>query len=153
MWTLVGSKDTDLLQVTEQIYKVGYVVEPSIFSCSQYDDLMKELQKELSECLTQAGLQGERGLAKASFRTWRCSQGPQGEEDPAFEARLQGMQSWQRDRRTCSRVRSGSRQWQSPSSSCHSQLQPCSPIWSCPDEQLHHSLEGLNLEPRNWAWQ
>ena len=52
MWTLVGSKDSDLLQIAEQTYKGGYVVVPSILSCSQCDDFMKELQKDLSECLT-----------------------------------------------------------------------------------------------------
>ena len=56
VWTLVGSKDANLLKVTEQIYKDGYVVAPSIFSHSQCDELMKELWKELSNHLTWAGL-------------------------------------------------------------------------------------------------
>ena len=43
VWTLVGSEDSNLLQITEQIYKDGYIVVPSIFSCFQHDDLMKEL--------------------------------------------------------------------------------------------------------------
>ena len=43
VWTLVVSKDDNLLQVTEQIYKGGYVVSPSIFSHSHCDDFMKEL--------------------------------------------------------------------------------------------------------------
>ena len=64
VWTLVGSEDSDLLQITEQIYKCGYIVVSSIFSPSQCDDLMKELWKELSECVTWAGLQGERGQPK-----------------------------------------------------------------------------------------
>ena len=145
VWTLVGSEDSDLLQIAEQIYKGGYIVAPSIFSHSQCDDLMKEL----SEFQTWAGLQGERGLAKASFRTQRCSQGLEGEEDPALEARPQGMWSWSRGRKTHSRGRSGSRKWQNPSPSCHSQLQSPSPMWPHPNKQLHHSLAGLDLEPSN----
>ena len=117
MWTLIGSKDANLLQVTEQIYKDGYVVAPSIFSCSQCDNLMKELWRELSEHLTWGGLQGERGPAETFFRIQRHSWEPQGEEDLALEAGPQGMQSQLRGRRTCSRGRSGSRWQQSPSPS------------------------------------
>ena len=90
--TLVGSKDADLLQVAEQIYKGEYRVVPSVFTHAQHDDLMKELWTELSKHLTQAGLQGERQPAEASFKTWRHSQRPE-EEDPALEARQQGMWS------------------------------------------------------------
>ena len=34
MQTLVGSRDTDLLQVTEWIYKDEYMVAPSVFTCT-----------------------------------------------------------------------------------------------------------------------
>ena len=43
MQTLVGSRDTDLLQVAEWIYKGEYVMAPSVFTCAQHNDLMKEL--------------------------------------------------------------------------------------------------------------
>ena len=43
MQTLVGSRDTDLLQDAEQIYKGEYMVAPSMFTCTQCDNLMKEL--------------------------------------------------------------------------------------------------------------
>ena len=66
--TLVGSRDANLLQVVEQTYKGEYMVMPSIFTHAQCDNLMKELQRELPEWLTWAGLQGKRGLAKASSR-------------------------------------------------------------------------------------
>ena len=76
MWTLVGSKDSDLLQIAEQIYKGEYMVVPSEFICTLQDDLMKELQRELSRHLTQAGLHGKRGPAELPSRSHRCSQGP-----------------------------------------------------------------------------
>ena len=72
VWTLVGSKDANLLQVAEQIYKGEYMVVPSVFTYTQCDDVMKELQRELSKHLIWAGLQGERGLGKVSSRIWRC---------------------------------------------------------------------------------
>ena len=62
--SLVGSRDANLLQAAEQIYKGEYMVASSIFACTQCNDLMKQLQRELSECLIQAGLQGERGWPK-----------------------------------------------------------------------------------------
>ena len=58
MQTLVGARDTDLLQVTEWIYKGKYMVAPNMFTCN---NLMKERQRELSGCLMQAGLQGKGG--------------------------------------------------------------------------------------------
>ena len=64
MQTLVGSRDGDLLQVAEEIYKGEYVEAPSRFTNTQHDDFMKELQKELSEYLIWAGLQGEGGWPK-----------------------------------------------------------------------------------------
>ena len=64
MLTLVESRDTNLLQVAEQIYKGEYVAAPSMFTSAQCNDLMKELQRALSECLTWACLQGKRGQLK-----------------------------------------------------------------------------------------
>ena len=66
--TLVGSSDADPLWVAELTYKDKYVVVPSVFTHAQCDNVMKELWKKLSKCLTWAGLQGERGLAKGSSR-------------------------------------------------------------------------------------
>ena len=71
MWSLVGSRDTDLLQVAEWIYKGKYMVVPSMFTHAQCNECMKELQRELSRHLTQAGLQSERGPAELPSRS--CS--------------------------------------------------------------------------------
>ena len=76
----MGSSEADLIQVAELIYKGKYVIAPSVFTCTQYDALVKELQRELSKHLTWTGLQGERGLAEVSFRAQRCSWGPEKEE-------------------------------------------------------------------------
>ena len=43
MQTLVGIRDADLLQVAEQIYKGEYMLVTSVFTCTQCDDLMREL--------------------------------------------------------------------------------------------------------------
>ena len=43
--TLVGSRDSDLLWVREQIYKGDYVVAPRVFTHAQDNNLMKELAK------------------------------------------------------------------------------------------------------------
>ena len=145
--TLVESWDSDLLWVTEQIHKGKYVVTPSMFTCAQQEDLMKELQKELSRCLTQAGLQAERGPDELPSRSWRCSWGPE-EEDQALKVKQQDRWSWSGRTRTHSRGRSGLRWQQSPSSSHPSQhwlLSP-SPTWSHPaDEQLHYPMENLKI--------
>ena len=41
--TLVGSRDTNLLQVAELIQMGKCVVVPSVFTYAQFNDLMKEL--------------------------------------------------------------------------------------------------------------
>ena len=43
VWTLIGSWNTNLLQVMEQIYKGEYVLAPSMFTHAQQEDFMKEL--------------------------------------------------------------------------------------------------------------
>ena len=102
--------------------------------------LMKELQRELSECLTQAGLQGKKGPAELPSRSWRHSQGLE-EEDQALEVRQQHRQSQLGRRRTHSRERSGSSWHQSPS--------PSPPRTHPADKQLHCSLENLELQPKS----
>ena len=114
MQILVGSRDTDLLEVAKHICKGEYVVVSSAFTCAECDYLMKELWREISWHLTQASLQHERGPAKLHSRSQRHSQGLE-EEDQALEAKQQDRQSQSGRRRTCSRGRSGLRQWQSPS--------------------------------------
>ena len=114
--TLVGSRDTDLLQVAEQIYKGEYMVVPSMFTWSELDDLMKELQRELSVWLTQAGLQGERVPAELPSRRWRQSCGPE-EEDQALEVKQQERWSCSGRGSTHSRGKSGLRHHQRPSPS------------------------------------
>ena len=54
VWTLVGSKDSKLLLVTEQIYRGKYTVASSVFTRTQQEELMKELWRELSAHLTWA---------------------------------------------------------------------------------------------------
>ena len=61
--TLIGYQDSKLLQVMEQIYKGEYVIAPSVFTCVQHDDFMRELQWELSGHMTRAGLWSKRGPA------------------------------------------------------------------------------------------
>ena len=153
MWTLAGSRDANLLQVAEQIYKGEYMVAPSMFPHALCNNFMKELQRQLSKHLTWACLQGERGLAKVSSRSWRHSWGLE-QEDQALEARLQGRQSQSQRRRTHSRGRSGLRWWQSPSPSHPSWVQspsPSSPL-SHLDKHLHCSIEGLKMQHKNWVW-
>ena len=72
--TVVGSRDSNLLQVIEQIYKGKYMVAPRMFTHAQQDNFMKELQRQLSGCITRASLQGERGPAELPSRSWRHSQ-------------------------------------------------------------------------------
>ena len=43
VWTHVGSRDSNLLSVTEQIYKGEYMVVASVFTCGQHYEFMKEL--------------------------------------------------------------------------------------------------------------
>ena len=61
----------NLLQVAEQINKAKDMVELSVFTHAQCNDLMKEQQRELLRHLTQAGLQGKRGPAKLPSRNWK----------------------------------------------------------------------------------
>ena len=88
MQTLVESRDSNLLQVAQQIYKGEYVVVPSIFTHAHQEELMKELQRELPRCMTRAGLQGERRPAELPSRSWRYAQ-VLDEEDLALEVRQQ----------------------------------------------------------------
>ena len=84
------------------MYKGKHVVVPSMFTSAQQDDLMKELQRELSGHMTRVSLQGERGPAELPIRSCRYSQGLQ-EEDLALEVRQQKRQSQSGRRRTHSR--------------------------------------------------
>ena len=149
--TLIGSHDSELLQVMEQIYKGEYAVAPSVFTHAQHEHFMRELQWKLSGCMTRPGLWSKRGPAELPSRNWRCSQGPV-EGDQACEVKWQNGWSKLRRRWTQSRGRSGLRQCQSPSSACPSQHQSSSPSppWSCPaDKWLHCSMENLQLQPRS----
>ena len=71
MWTLVVSKDSDLLQVTERIYKGKYTLAPSVFTHAQQEELIEELQRDLSGHLTRASLQGKKWPAELPSRGWR----------------------------------------------------------------------------------
>ena len=149
VWTIVGSRDFNLLQVTVQIYKGKYVIASGMFICAQQEDLMKELQRELSSHMTRAFLQGKRGPAELPSRTQRHSQGPDW-EDQTLEVKQQDGWSHLDRRRTCSRGRSGLRQCPSPSPSHPSwNWSPSlSPPWcNTADKQLHCSVENLKLQP------
>ena len=100
VWTLLGSWNSDLLRVTKQIYEGKYLVVPSMFTCVQQEDFMKELQRELSRCMTRAGLWSKRGPAELPSRSQRHSQGPV-EEDQALEVEHQNRWSRLSRRRTC----------------------------------------------------
>ena len=54
--SLVGSQDSDILWVTEQIYRGEYLVVPSVFTHVEEEDFMRELQWELSRWMTRVGL-------------------------------------------------------------------------------------------------
>ena len=147
--TLVGSRDSNLWWVIEQIYKGEYVVTPSRFTHAQQEDFMKELQRQLSRCMTRAGPQSKKGPNELLSRSWRHSQGLD-KEDAALEVKQQNRQSWLGRRRTHSRVRSGSRWHQNLFPSCPSRHQSPSPSlpWSFPDPSLWNPRTGHgNMTP------
>ena len=132
MQTLVGSRNADFLQVAEQIYKGEYMVAPSMFSHTQQEDLMKDLCRELSGHLTQTGLQGDRVPAELPSRSWRCSWGPE-KEDQALEVKWQDRWSRSGRTRTHSRGQNGSR-WQQSRFPLH-------PTWcQSPSPALHDPI-------------
>ena len=88
VWTLIGSRDSDLLWVTEQIYKGEYMVAPSMFTHPQQEDFMKELWRDLSGCMTRAGLWSNREPAELPSRSQRSSWCLD-EEDQALEVEQQ----------------------------------------------------------------
>ena len=151
VWTLIGSQDSNLLWVMDQIYKGEYALAPSVLTCTQQEDFMKELWWKLSECMTRAVLWSERMPAELPSRNQRHSEGPV-EEDHACEVEWQNGWSKLRKRWTHSRGQSGLRQCQSPSPSCPSQHQspsPSPPLFCPADERLHYSMENLKLQPRS----
>ena len=106
MWALVGSQDSNILQVVVQIYRGEYSVVASVFMCAEQEDFVRELQWDLSGQMTRAGLQSKRGPAELPSRSWRHSQGL-GEGDQACEVEQQSGQSKSRRRQTKSRGRNG----------------------------------------------
>ena len=117
---------------------------------AQQEDFMKELQLELSGCMSRAGQQREKGPAGLPSRSQMCSWGPV-EEEQAPEVEWQNRKYGRR--RTYSRGRSGLRWHQSPSPSHPSQHQspsPSPPQSHPADEQLHCSLKILKLQPKSW---
>ena len=60
---LVGSQDSDILRVIEQIYRGEYSVTPCVLINAEQEELMRELWWELSGQMTRAGLQSKRGTA------------------------------------------------------------------------------------------
>ena len=71
--TLLGSPDSEIPKVAEQVYSGECVVAPSVHPCRQQDECMRELHKKLTRHITRAGLQSETGPARPSYGSWRCS--------------------------------------------------------------------------------
>ena len=145
VWTLIGSNYEAILQVAEQVYWGEWTLVPSVLSCQQQDDCMRELQ-ELKWCMSRAGLQGAPGLAGFSrsrrhscghcvLQTHYPSAEPWGIEAakrPREDSLMWWSGSWRWHPQL--RKRSRSRQHQSPSPQCWGQSQsPCpSPLRSSP---------------------
>ena len=75
LWTLLGSPDTAILEIAEEVYRGEWTVAPSVLPCKQQDESMRIMSQELPKCMTRAGLQSETGPARPSSRNWRHSHG------------------------------------------------------------------------------
>ena len=64
IWTLLGSTDVEILKIAEQIYWEECVVALSVLHHLWQEECIKELCKDLAQCMARAGLQGGPGLAR-----------------------------------------------------------------------------------------
>ena len=160
MWTLVGSRDAELLLVAEWIYKGKYIVVPSVFTHVQWEDLMKELQR--TSLATWPGLpyKAKGGqpncllVARGSPRVWKRKI-----KTLRQNSRTDGP-SWVREEPILGEGvgQGGSKPLAFPFPSL-CQSPSSSPLQPHPDEQLHHPLESLKLhhksrdsKDRAWWW-
>ena len=99
--TLLGSNDATILKVAKQVYQVEYVLAPRVLSCQWQEECIAELCIELAQHMTKAGLWSEKGPARPSSWSRRCSHGqaqspsakPQGQRQP----NIQGKTLWPGD--------------------------------------------------------
>ena len=56
-WTLLGSTNAEVLEVTEQVYQGEYVMAPSVLPCCWQEECIKKLFLELAQSTARAGLQ------------------------------------------------------------------------------------------------
>ena len=82
MKTLIGSQDSEILWVIEQIYRDVYAVAPSVFTHTQQEDCMRGLLWDLPRCMARVGLHSERGQlsylqeARDAPKAWLKEIGP-----------------------------------------------------------------------------
>ena len=115
MQTLLASLNSEILKVTEQVYRGAYVLVPSILPSRQQIECMRELCQELTDHMARDDLQGKSGLARPTAKcrrcphnhsnSWACSPSvePQG-ADSAKWHREDTLVGWSRLRR-CSHCR------------------------------------------------
>ena len=93
MQTLLGSPDSAILEIAEQVYRGEWVVALSILPHRQQDDCMRELCQELTRHTTRAGLQRKTGPARPSLRSQRHSNGHSTSWTQSPSARPWGLES------------------------------------------------------------
>ena len=91
--TLLGSCDTEILKVAEQVYQGECVVASSVLSHRQQDNCMRELHQELTRHMTRAGLQSKTGPGRPSSRHQGCSHGHSASQTQSPSDGPQGGQS------------------------------------------------------------
>ena len=52
--TMLGSPDSTILEIAEQVYKGKHAIVPSVLSYKQQDKCMRELCQELAQCMDRA---------------------------------------------------------------------------------------------------
>ena len=73
MGTLLGSLNTEILKVAEQVQRGKCAMAPSILPCRQQDECLRELYQELTKCMASTGLQVRSSLARPTARSRRYS--------------------------------------------------------------------------------
>ena len=71
---LIATTDDAIIQVAKEVYWGEWTLAPSMLSCHQDNDCMRELGQDLSKHMARAGLQCATSLRRSS-RSRRCSQG------------------------------------------------------------------------------
>ena len=149
LWTLLGSPDSEILKVAEQVYR-GAFSNTQCTPCRKQGKCMRELHQELCRHMARAGLQSETGAAKPSTRSCRCSHSCTTSWTQSPQPDLGGAEltkwlredtsvgwSWSRRRQTHSRGRNSLRQCQFPS--LHAQAGASHPLLALHDAVLQMS--------------